>query len=319
MPEMPERPAPFTARPRTAADTLVDARPVVLVTGGAKRVGRVIALQFARAGYRVAVHYGQSARAAEALVDVLKSAAGGAPHSMSDPASETTRVEASPAPASAPLAATASNVAATACAIALQADLAHPSAAAALVDGCYAAFGRLDVLINSASVFPDDHLENFTLDTFDQAWAVNGRAPLLLTQAFYRRAKAVDQTGVVINVVDQKVRDNFHPDHFSYTVGKVAIGHMTAMLAKSAAPVLRINAVYPGLMLESGDQTPQDFDHAKRHATPLRRIATPDDLAAAILLLSGPAYNGVDWVVDGGQNLLPVARDVVFSLRAPGQ
>ncbi|WP_429498176.1 SDR family oxidoreductase [Robbsia andropogonis] len=263
-----------------------DARPVVLVTGGAKRVGRVIAQRFARAGYRVAVHYGQSASDAHALVALLD-------------ASSTDRDVTGPH------------------AVALQADLAAPSAAEALVDGCHVAFGRLDVLINSASVFPDDHLDNFTLETFDHAWAVNGRAPLLLIQAFYRRARAAGTTGVVINVVDQKVRDNFHPDHFSYTVGKVAIGHMTAMLATSAAPVLRINAVYPGLMLESGDQTPQDFAHARQHATPLHRIATPDDLAAAIHLLTGPAYNGVDWVVDGGQNLLPVTRDVVFSLRAP--
>ncbi|WP_347556832.1 SDR family oxidoreductase [Robbsia sp. KACC 23696] len=292
---------------RTVADSptdaaAADARPVVLVTGGAKRVGRVIALRFAQAGYRVAVHYGQSARAAEALVAALEAddAGAGGDAALSDGAAELAH-RASGAPR----------------ARALQADLAHPSAADVLVDGCIAAFGRLDVLVNSASVFPDDHLDDFTLDTFDHAWAVNGRAPLLLTQAFYRRARAANRTGVVINVVDQKVRDNFHPDHFSYTVGKVAIGHMTAMLAKSAAPVLRVNAVYPGLMLESGDQTPQDFDHAKRHATPLHRIATPDDLASAILLLTGPAYNGVDWVVDGGQNLLPVARDVVFSLRAP--
>ncbi len=315
MSEMPRRPtaSPHDAPARTAV-LPGDARPVVLVTGGAKRVGRVIALHFARAGYRVAVHYGQSARAAEALVEALISAAveKTPPMSESGCARPTAEPLASAAPADDPVSS------ATPCAIALQADLAHPSAADALMDGCYAAFGRLDVLINSASMFPDDHLDNFTVDTFDQAWAVNGRAPLLLTQAFYRRAKAADKTGVVINVVDQKVRDNFHPDHFSYTVGKVAIGHMTAMLAKSAAPVLRVNAVYPGLMLASGDQTPQDFDYAKQHATPLHRIATPDDLAAAIFLLSGPAYNGVDWVVDGGQNLLPVARDVVFSLRAPG-
>jgi NAD(P)-dependent dehydrogenase (short-subunit alcohol dehydrogenase family) len=118
-------------------------------------------------------------------------------------------------------------------------------------------------------------------------------------------------------VVDQKVRDNVHPDHFSYTVGKTAIGHLTTMLAKSAAPVLRVNAVYPGLMLASGDQTEADFDYARRHATPLRQIATPEDLAAAIALLVEPGYNGVDWVVDGGQNLLKVARDVVFAYRDP--
>jgi len=76
--------------------------------------------------------------------------------------------------------------------------------------------------------------------------------------------------------------------------------------------------VYPGLMLPSGDQTQADFEYAQRQSTPLGRVATPDDLAAAMWLLTGSAYNGVDWVVDGGQNLVPVARDVVFVHRDPG-
>jgi NAD(P)-dependent dehydrogenase (short-subunit alcohol dehydrogenase family) len=99
-------------------------------------------------------------------------------------------------------------------------------------------------------------------------------------------------------------------------VGKTAIGHLTAMLAKSAAPVLRVNAVYPGLMLPSGDQTEADFHYAEARSTPLGKVATPDDLAQAIMLLTGAAYNGVDWVVDAGQNLIKVERDVVFVHRS---
>ncbi|MGI4861138.1 MAG: SDR family oxidoreductase [Janthinobacterium lividum] len=252
---------------------------VVLITGAAKRVGRTIAERFAIDGYRVVVHYGNSVEEAQETVDAL-SRRGVAAH-------------------------------------ALHADLSDAAQLDALVAGAYAHFGRLDVLINSASIFPDDRLEDFSVETFDHAWAVNGRAPLLLTRAFHARASALGHTGVVINVVDQKVRGNFHRDHFSYTVGKAAIGQLTTMLAKSAAPVLRVNAVYPGLMLPSGDQSAADFAYAERHATPLHRVATPWDLADAILLLTGPAYNGADWVVDGGQNLVPVARDVLFEYRSP--
>lgn len=271
-----------STRPASTS-TSTSSAPVMLVTGAAKRVGRAIALYFAARGYRVIVHYDRSEADAQATVVALQAVGSG-----------------------------------SGSAHALRADLSDAAQIQALIDGCYAHYGRLDVLINSASVFPDDQLHNFDLAAFDHAWAVNGRAPLLLTRAFYDHAKAAGSTGVVINVVDQKVRDNFHPDHFSYTVGKAAIGNLTTMLAQSAAPVLRVNAVYPGLMLPSGDQTQADFEYAQRQSTPLGRVATPDDLAAAMWLLTGSAYNGVDWVVDGGQNLVPVARDVVFVHRDPG-
>lgn len=267
-------------------------QPVVLVTGAAKRVGRTIATYFGRRGYRVAVHFGGSADEAQQTVREL--------------------------------------AAMNARAYAIQADLGDARQIEELVDRTYNHFGQLNVLINCASVFVDDHLEDFDLAAFDHAWAVNGRAPLLLTRAFHAResrrlAEAASTSttstastrGVVINIVDQKVLGNFHRDHFSYTVGKTAIGHLTTMLAKSAAPVLRVNAVYPGLMLPSGDQTEADFHYAAKRSTPLGKVAGPEDLAAAVFLVCGEAYNGVDWVVDAGQNLIPVNRDVVFEHRDP--
>lgn len=188
---------------------------------------------------------------------------------------------------------------------------------AALIDQVYARFGRLDVLVNNASVFWQDHFPSFDLAAFDQAWAVNCRAPILLTRAFYERARAAGAQGVVVNVVDQKIKENFHRDHFSYTVAKAALGNLTQMLALSASPVLRVNAVFPGLMLPSDDQTQADFEHASRASTPLARIAGPKDVASAILLLTGSAYNGVDFVVDAGQNLIRVDQDVLYKHRSP--
>ncbi len=253
--------------------------PVALVTGAARRAGRTFAMRFAQCGYRVAVHYDRSADCAHETVREI-SAAGGE-------------------------------------AVALQADLAQPDAIVALVDAVYRRFDRLDVLVNNASVFWQDHLPSFDLAAFDQSWAVNCRAPILLTRAYYERAKAAGAQGVVINVVDQKIKENFHRDHFSYTVAKTALGNLTQMLALSANPVLRVNAVFPGLMLPSGDQTPADFAHASRASTPLARIAGPDDVADAILLLTGVAYNGVDFVVDAGQNLIRVDQDVLYKHRSP--
>ncbi|WP_323123220.1 SDR family oxidoreductase [Burkholderia alba] len=253
--------------------------PVVLVTGAARRAGRAFARHFSARGYRTAIHYDRSADAAEATVRDIGAQGGDA--------------------------------------IALQADLADADAVVRLVDAVYERFGRLDVLVNNASVFWQDHFPSFDLAAFDNAWAVNCRAPILLTRAYYERAKAAGAQGVVVNVVDQKIKENFHRDHFSYTVAKAALGNLTQMLALSASPVLRVNAVFPGLMLPSDDQTQADFEHASRASTPLGRIAGPDDVAGAILMLAGAAYNGVDFVVDAGQNLIRVDQDVLYKHRSP--
>lgn len=251
---------------------------VVLVTGAAKRSGRVFAEYFGKKGFDAVVHYGQSAAEAEMVVEAVRQAGQRA--------------------------------------IAVHADLTYAEEITHLIDKTYEAFGKLDLLINNASVFGQDHFPDFSTDSLDASLAVNYRAPILLTQAFYRKAQAQSATGVVVNVVDQKVKGNFHRDHFSYTVGKVGIGNMTAMLAMSAHPVLRVNAVFPGLMLPSDDQTPEDFAYASKHATPLGRIATPEDVAEAIALLTSPAYNGFDFVIDGGQNLVRVEQDVLYQHRA---
>lgn len=251
---------------------------VVLVTGAAKRAGRTFAEFFGKKGFDVVVHYGSSAAEAETVADAVRQAGQRA--------------------------------------VAVQADLTDVAQITGLIDKTYEAFGRLDLLVNNASVFGQDRFPDFTTDRLDASIAINCRAPILLTQAFYRKAQAQGATGVVVNVVDQKVKGNFHRDHFSYTVGKTGLGNMTAMLAIAAAPVLRVNAVFPGLMLPSDDQTPEDFEYARKHSTPLGRIATPEDVAEAIALLTSPAYNGFDFVIDGGQNLWRVEQDVLYQHRA---
>lgn len=159
--------------------------PVVLVTGAARRAGRAFAEYFADHGYRTAIHYDRSA-------DAAHTAAGAIAERGHD-------------------------------SVALQADLSDAAQIGALIDQVYARFGRLDVLVNNASVFWQDHFPSFELAAFDQAWAVNCRAPILLTRAFYERARAAGAQGVVVNVVDQKIKENFHRDHFSYTVAKAAL------------------------------------------------------------------------------------------------
>lgn len=252
---------------------------VAVITGAAKRVGRVIAERFAQAGYAVVVHYGSAQQEALDTVHAIEANGG--------------------------------------VAISHRADLQAPDQLAAMVAATYAKFGRLDVLVNCAAIFFPDTLVDFSLEDLERSWQVNCRAPLLLTQAFYRQAKQRGQQGVVVNVVDQKVRANFHPDDFSYTVAKAALGNLTSMLAMSAAPVLRVNALYPGLMTPSGDQTQADFDYSSARSTPLGYVASVAEIADAILLLTRPSFHGAEFVVDAGQNLIRVDQDVINLYRAP--
>jgi len=254
-------------------------QPVVLITGAAKRVGRVIAERFAQAGYAVVVHYGHSQLEAQETVAAIEAAGHRA--------------------------------------IAHHADLASPADLSAMMLATYAKFGRLDVLVNCAAIFFPDTLADFALEDLERSWQINCRAPLLLTQAFYQQAQQRGQQGVVVNVVDQKVRANFHPDDFSYTVAKAALGNLTSMLAVSGGSVLRVNALYPGLMAPSGDQTQADFEYSSERSTPLGYIAPLTEIADAILLLTRPSFNGAEFVVDAGQNLIRVDRDVINLYRAP--
>ncbi len=252
---------------------------VVLITGGAKRVGCVIAGCFAQAGYAVVVHYGSSQQDALDTVRLIEAAGG--------------------------------------VALAHQADLQQPQQLTAMIAAAYERFGRLDVLVNCAAIFFPDTLADFSAEDLERSWQVNCRAPLLLTQAFYQQARQRGQQGVVINIIDQKVRANFHPENFSYTVAKAALGNLTAMLTMSSTPVLRVNALYPGLMTPSGDQTQADFDYSSVRSTPLGYIAPVAEIAEAILLLTRPSFNGAEFVVDAGQNLVRVDRDVINLYRAP--
>ncbi len=253
-------------------------KPVVLITGSVKRTGLAVAETFARRGFDIALHHRSSPAAAVQACAVLAS------HGVR--------------------------------AIAYECNLTQHEAVDRLIASVYHDFGCLDVLVNNASVFIQDKLADFDIRDLDDAWNVNCRAPLLLTRAFHDRAKAAGTTGVVVNVIDQKVKDNFHPDHFSYTVAKTALGNLTAMLAVSCSPVLRVNAVYPGLMLPSDDQTQADFEHAARRSSPLGHAASPVDMAEAIIELTQARYNGAEIVVDAGQNLIRVEQDVIYKYRA---
>lgn len=248
-------------------------RPVVLVTGAARRLGREIALHLGSAGFDVAVHYRGSRDDAEATAAAVR-ASGVQAHTFA-------------------------------------ADLADEAACKALVPAALGRFGRLDAIVNNASVFEHDTPANFGQAAMERHWRANVAPAVLLAQALHAHAKAARTTGCVVNLLDQKLW-NLNPDHFSYTLSKAALQAATVMLAQALAPELRVCGVAPGVTLPSGPMDAEEF--ARAHAlTPLARSSTPQDIARAVrFLIDSPAVTGTTLLVDGGQHLQPQARDVLF-------
>ena len=245
----------------------VDA-PVLLVTGGAQRIGRAVALEMAAAGWRIAVHYRQSASEAAALVAQLGQAAQ-----------------------------------------AFGADLADEIQCRALVPTVRRAMGRIDAVVNNASLFEHDTASDFSFANMERHWRANTGAPVLLAQALHTAGGRA-----VVNVLDQKLW-NMNPDHLSYTLSKAALEVATRMLAMAFAPRTRVCGVAPGITLASNEMSAAEFAAAHR-MTPLGRGSTAVDIARAVrYLIEAPAVTGTTLVVDGGQHLSAQARDVVFLAR----
>ena len=270
----------MSASPDTSAHraSAAGAARVVLITGAARRIGRALALGFAARGWDVAVHFGTSREEAEAVVADIRALGRRA--------------------------------------AALQGDLAVEADVARLVPACAAALGRPSCVVNNASRFAEDTAADVGYDNLLTTMAVNVGAPLVLARALHEAtpAAAVDdetQRAVVINVLDQKLY-NLNPDYLSYTLSKAALDAATVTLAQALAPKVRVVGLAPGLTLQSADQTPEGFAAAHR-VTPLRRASRPEDLvAAACYLADAPGVTGTTLVVDGGQHLVPLPRDVMF-------
>jgi len=261
----------------TAESTAESATPrrIALVTGAGRRVGRVIALALARHGWDAAVHCHRSRTEADAV------------------AAEITAMGRR--------------------AVVLQADLSDEAAAGRLIADCSAALGTPTCLVNNASLFQYDVATSFSYASLDTHMRTNVAAPLLLSRELHRAltADGAEGRGVVINLLDQKL-DNLNPDFLSYTLSKAALSTATMQLAQALAPALRVVGVAPGITMVSGDQSQGGFARAHQ-MTPLGQSSTPEDIADAVCYLAtARAVTGTTLFVDGGQHLMPLARDVMF-------
>ncbi len=233
--------------------------PVALVTGGGIRVGRAIALGLAEDGYDLVVNYHTSeAGAAEVAEEAGR--LGRRVHTV-------------------------------------QADLAREADTVRLARATADHFGRLDLVVNSASPFVRGDLLAATAEEWDMVMAVNLRAPFLLvreTAGLLRAAR-----GSVVNIVDLAALQPW-TSHTAHSVAKAGLLHLTRVMARRLAPEVRVNAIAAGHVLP-----PEYFDEAMteraREQVPLGRIGKPGDVVGAVRYLVGAEYvTGEVIVVDGG-------------------
>jgi NAD(P)-dependent dehydrogenase (short-subunit alcohol dehydrogenase family) len=245
-------------------------RPAVLITGAARRLGRALALDFARQGYAVGVHYLGSSDDADAVVMEIE-AMGASAHAIS-------------------------------------CDLADATAVQDLVPQVARALGPLSCLINNASMFVYDDIASLTVEQWDRHQAINLRAPVILAQAFARQcpAKAV---GSIINIIDQRVWKPT-PHFFSYSASKAGLWTVTQTLAQGLAPRIRVNAIGPGPMLQSVHQKADEFAAQERAVPLQRGTNPDEVCTAVRFIQSAPAMTGQMIALDGGQHLAWQTPDI---------
>ncbi len=193
---------------------------------------------------------------------------------------------------------------------ALGADLLDEDEAGALVSRAASALGGpLTVLVNNASIFEYDTLKSATRRSWDRHFGSNLRAPFLLTQAFAAQAPAAASaggeplaTGLVVNLIDQRIH-KLTPEFMTYTLSKMGLWAFTRTAAQALAPAIRVNAIAPGPTLQGAKQTEEHFAR-QRAGTILRRGADAEDICAALgYLVDARAVTGQVICVDGGQHL----------------
>ena len=240
-----------------------DTKPVALVTGAAKRIGRAIALELAGQGWAVAVHHHRSAAEAGETVALIRAGGGRA--------------------------------------VALAADLADPAAVAGLVPACVQALGAPNLLVNNASLFLPDEVGSLDPGLWDRHQAINLRAPVMLAQALAAHLPDAEN-GNVINIIDQRVWRPA-PLFFSYATAKAGLYAATTMLAQALAPRIRVNAIGPGPTAQSIHQSPEQFAAQSLALPLGHGATPEDIAAAVLFLVSARSMTGQMIALDGGEHL----------------
>ena len=165
------------------------------------------------------------------------------------------------------------------------------------------------LLVNNASLFSLDSVDDFTPEGWDRHMAVNLRAPALLSRGFARIAA---EGAVIVNLLDAKLQAP-NPDFFSYTVSKFGLAGVGELLARHyGRKGIRVCGIAPSVTLVSGPQSRENFDSVHAMNVLGRGVRVEEIVAALRFIIATPTFTGQTVTLDGGQRFLGLARDVQF-------
>ncbi|MFN7989038.1 MAG: SDR family oxidoreductase [Thermoanaerobaculia bacterium] len=238
-------------------------RPVALVTGASRRLGRAFAEGAARAGHDIAVHYRSDPAAAGEVADAL--------------------------------------AALGAAAASFPADLREPGAPRRLVESVLARFGRLDLLLHSASPWLEKAVEEVTEPDWDDVFSVGPRAGFFLAQA---AAPALARSGGSILLVSDVAATKAWPRHVPHAAAKAAVEALVRNLAVALGPGVRVNAVAPGVVLPPDDLPAAEVARLVERTPLARAVAVEDLVSAALFLAANQSVTGQVLAVDAGRSVV---------------
>lgn len=246
----------------------------ILITGGAKRIGKSIAEELGYENNRILIHYNNSDLDAKKLQNDLKNK----------------KIESFIYRAN----------------LSIQDDILN------MLDKITKDVGQdLDTIINCASVFENDSAKNIEVENFSKHVNINLLAPILLSKHLCKTHRK-DKDNNIINIIDQRVM-RLNPSYFSYSVSKFGLWGVTQMMAQEYSPSIRVNAIAPGPILANHDQTTEMFD-TEANNTPLQRQPSIKDISNAIkFLLSTESVTGQIIAIDSGQHLSWKTPDFIES------
>lgn len=246
------------------------ARPVALVTGAARGIGRCAALELARHGYDVVVNYSRSREAAESVAKAVDAIGGRS--------------------------------------LLSQADVSDDKQVARMVAHIKEELGRLDALVNNAGITistPPSDLDGLSMDDWDMVFAVNVRGLFQVTRACLPLLREAPGAAIVNLSSIAGLRPG--PQPFPYAASKAAVANLTRTLAGALGPGIRVNAVAPGWiegewMKQALGENYERLMERRAQMTPLKRCVTEEEVAVTIvnLITSNPFVNGEVVVIDGG-------------------
>ena len=242
----------------------------VLITGGARRIGKAMVEYLAAQGFPVVIHCNRSIAESEALADGIAGQGGRA--------------------------------------AVVQADLMQDEDVRGLIPAAADKFGPIRLLINNASLFEDDRIGQLDMALWEKHFTLHVRTPAILAEEMYRHLPA-ELEGLIINMIDQRVW-KLNPLFFSYTLSKTALWNATKTMAQAFAPRMRVNAIAPGPTLPSERQEHSDFDRQVAALPLQRAPALDEFGKTVCLLWECRSITGQMLALDSGQHLAWETPDI---------